>query len=375
MRAVSAVHLIERTGDSPGQPGEPGEASSVPASGVASTDRRLLERARELATEFPSANLRPVALIRAEELDARGRGRVWLALEGLQTTGSFKVRGALLALDELRLRGHRRVVAASAGNHGAGVAHAARVLGMEAVVFVPEGTPAKKRMRIQRGARLVVASSPHYDAAEREAMAFATEAGLPFVSPYDDPAVIAGNGASMGFEIVRELGHVPARVVVPVGGGGLASGVALALETERLRLGNPRPRIFGVQTEASPAFAMSVQAGVAVETLELDRPTLAEGLEGGISKAAFERTRAALAGVVVVTENAIAQAMVGLHTAIGLYVEGSGAAALAPLLEDLPAGLAPKTEGDDLVVLLTGSNVDDERFAALREEHGNAKLW
>jgi threonine dehydratase len=379
MRAVSAVHLIERELDPREGESVATEGTSTPASGVASTDRLLLERARDLGAEFPDANLRPVGLIRVEELDERAGGRVWLALEALQTTGSFKVRGALLALDELRVRGHRRVVAASAGNHGAGVAHAARVLGMEAIVFVPEGTPVKKRQRIQRGARLVVASAPHYDAAEREARAFAHDAGLPFVSPYDDPAVIAGNGASMGFEIVAELGRVPGRVIVPVGGGGLATGVGIALEAERRRLGAPRSRIFGVQTEASPAFAMSIQAGAAVETLELDRPTLAEGLEGGISRAAFERTRAVLSGVVVVTEAAIARAMVGLHTAIGLYVEGSGAAAVAPLLDELPPALAPAADappgGDDLVVMLTGGNVDDDRFASLREEHGNAKLW
>ncbi|CAN5682060.1 threonine/serine dehydratase [soil metagenome] len=373
MPAVSAVHLI---GSVDAAPAQRRSGDSVPPSGVTSTDRRLLDRARHLATEFPSANLRPIALIRTEDLDARARGRVWIALEALQTTGSFKVRGALLALDELRQQGHRRVVAASAGNHGAGVAHAARVLGMEADVFVPSNTPQKKRQRIQRGARLVVAESPHYDAAEREARAFAAAAKLPFLSPYDDPAIIAGNGASMGFEIVADLGRVPSRVLVPVCGGGLATGVSAALHIERERTGSQNDvRIYGVQSEASPAFAMSVQSGCAVETLELDRPTLAEGLEGGISRAAFERTRAALNGVMVVTEESIARAMIGIHTGIGLYVEGSGAAALAPLLDALPDALRPETEDDDLVVLLTGGNVDDDRFAALREEYGDFKLW
>ncbi len=359
-RAVSAVHLIAGS-----------DARSV------EPDARLFERARNLATEFPDAGLRRVSLVRAQKLDARARGRVWLALEALQTTGSFKVRGALLALDELRRRGVARVVAASAGNHGAGVAHAARVLGMEAIVFVPSSTPEKKRKRIEQGATMVLAKSAHYDAAEREAREFARASNLPFVSPYDDPAVVAGNGASLGFEIASELGHVPGRVFVPVGGGGLATGVATAL-----KMGRADVRVFGVQSEASPAFAMSIESGRAVETLELDVPTLAEGLEGGISQAAFERTRAALNAILVVTEDAIARAMLGIHAAWGHPVEGSGAAALAPLLDELPPQLhPPKDAEDDVVVLVTGGNVDDDRLAALRAKLGAgagdaaATLW
>lgn len=334
---------------------------------AASIDPRLFDRARNLATEFPTADLRRVTLVRADQFDARARGRVWLAIEALQVTGSFKVRGALLALDELRKRGFARVVAASAGNHGAGVAHAARVLGMEAIVFVPSSTPEKKKARIAQGAKLVLAKSAHYDAAEREALAYAEASSIPFVSPYDDPAVLAGNGASLGFEITAALGHVPERVFVPVGGGGLATGLAAALRSEG------DTRVYGVQSEASPAFAMSIESGRAIETLELDVPTLAEGLEGGISKTAFERVRAAASGVIVVTEDAIGRAMVGIHAATGHAVEGSGAAALAPLLEELPAEL-----GDgDLVVVLTGSNVDDARLAALRATYGDgaATLW
>lgn len=353
-RAVSAVHILPST-----RPIEP--------------DRRLFDRARNLATEFPTADLRRVALVRAEKLDGRAHGRVWLAIEALQTTGSFKVRGALLALDELRKQGFTRVVAASAGNHGAGVAHAARVLGMEAIVFVPSCAPQKKRDRIQQGATLVLARSAHYDAAEREAVSFAAAENLPYVSPYDDPAVLAGNGGSVGFEIAKELGHVPGRVFVPVGGGGLATGLATAL-----RMVRDDVRVYGVQSEASPAFAMSVESGRAVETLELDVPTLAEGLEGGISQAAFERTRAALSGVLVVTEGAIARTMLGIHAALGLQVEGSAAAALAPLLDELPPALRGAPD-DDVVVLLTGSNVDDDRFAGLRGELGSgdgvATLW
>ena len=377
MSAVRAVHLIPQAMESQAIASRPDVLP--PSSGVSCTEKRLFERARCLAAEFPTAGLRPIALIRVDELDERAGGRVWLALEALQATGSFKVRGALLALDELRRQGHVAVVTASAGNHGAGVAHAARVLGMQAFVFVPSGTPQKKRRRIERGARLVVASSPHYDAAEREARQYAAKMKLPFVSAYEDAAVAIGNGGSIACEIVAELGRVPSRVIVPVGGGGLASGLGVALHEERARTGMEGSlRIFGVQSEASPALALSLEQGRAVETLELDHPTLAEGLEGGISQGAFDRVRAILAGVIVVGEEAIARTMVGLHTAIGLYVEGSGAIAMAPLLERLPPELAPPPHdaaGDDVVVILTGGNVDEDRFDALRERYGDVKLW
>src|SRR5580698_1832403 len=132
-------------------------------------DAPLLAGARSLSARFPEARLRPCSLVRLSEVDARAGARVWLALESLQVTGSFKVRGALLALSRLAERGVREVVAASAGNHGAGVAYAANVLDMEATVFVPKNTPKAKRARITTyGAKLVVSREAGYDTAERE---------------------------------------------------------------------------------------------------------------------------------------------------------------------------------------------------------------
>jgi threonine dehydratase len=310
-----------------------------------------LDAVRHLATRFPSARLREVPLVRASELDTRadatGQTRIWLALEALQVTGSFKVRGALVSLDANPCREH--VVAASAGNHGAGIAYAARVLGRSATVCIPRSAPQTKRARIEKyGAELVVAASNHYD----DAKEIAVTQGALFISPYDDIDVVLGNGSSLGFEIVRALGGVPEHVLVPFGGGGLATGLSWALTAEAR--GNTGRRVWGVQTEASCAMARSIERGRAMRRLSEAKPTLADGLAGGISEDAFDRALAAIAGVVVATEAQIAAAMVHAYRDMGLVVEGSAAAALAPVL----LGLPEPVRGGDVVVVLTGRNVD-----------------
>ncbi len=318
-----------------------------------------LDALRHLGRRFPDAGLRETPVVRAPELDRRadpsGATRVWLALESLQVTGSFKVRGALVALHAAGRAG--RVVTASAGNHGAAVVYAARALGIDATVCVPRTIPRAKRARIEGlGASLQVAPSDHYDDAEALALRLAAERGVRFVSAYDDVDVVLGNGASLGFEIARALGRVPARVVAPFGGGGLCTGLAWALAADA-----PDPatrRVWGAQSEASCAMARSLERGEAVTRLETGGSTLAEGLEGGISASAFARARAAVAGVLVVTEPDLAAAMRHAFRELGLALEGSAAAALAPVLEGLP----PPARGGDVVAVLTGRNVDPERL-------------
>lgn len=312
---------------------------------------------RHLARRFPRAQLRPLKLLRAAELDSRadpsGDTRVWLALEALQVTGSFKVRGALVALDALGPGAH--VIAASAGNHGAAVSYAAKVLGAHATVCVPRSAPLAKRSKIERhGAELVLVQSDHYDDAESLAKELAVTQGRAFLSPYDDEDVVLGNGTSLAFDVVEALGRAPDRVLVPFGGGGLATGLAWGMAVE-----SEGRRVWGVQSEASCAMAMSLERGAAVERLETGGTTLAEGLEGGISADGFARARESVAGVVVVSEEHIAKAMAWGCTALGVGLEGSAATALVPLLEGLPENL----RGGDVVAVLTGRNVDPERLA------------
>ena len=316
---------------------------------------------RHLDRRFPDARLRPVPVVRASELDVRadpsGKTRIWLALEALQVTGSFKVRGALVSLHGHRAAG--RVVASSAGNHGVAVAYAARVLGLSATVCVPRRASQTKLAKIEGyGAELVVAPSDHYDDAEQLAKELAAREGAFFVSPYDDIDVVTGNGSSLGFEIVRALGGVPERVLVPFGGGGLATGLAwaLALEAE-----SPGDRgVWGVQSEASCAMAASIEQGAAIERLYAGA-TLADGLVGGIAPRAFARAVDAIAGVVVATEAQIAEAMAHTYRDMGLVVEGSAATALVPVLFGLPEPV----RGGDLVVVLTGRNVDADRLESV----------
>jgi threonine dehydratase len=131
--------------------------------------------------------------------------------------------------------------------------------------------------------------------------------------------------------------------------------------------------VWGAQSEASPAFAMSLEKDAAVETLDA-ADTLADGLEGGISKTAFERARAVVAGVAVVSESEIAAAMTAAYRSLGVTIEGSAAAAIAPLLEELPAEMRPASKDGDLVVILTGRNIDRSRLEAVLEQN-KTTLW
>ncbi len=319
---------------------------------------------RPLGARFPRANLREVTLVRANDLDPladpSGQTRVWYALESLQQTGSFKIRGALCAIDAWIKRtagsSHLRVVAASAGNHGAAIAYAASVLGVRATVFVPKSAPQAKCDRIvSLGGDLRRVETPYYDDAEAAAMAMAEAEGMPFISPYNDLDVIAGNGGSLGYELARVLGKVPEHVLLPLGGGGLATGVGWALADAAGEAPGQVPRVWGAQSEACPAIADSLERGEAIERYTAAE-TLADGLEGGIARDAFARVRSAIGGAIVVSEAAIARAMYYVYRDLGLLVEGSSAAALAPVLAGVPPALGVR--GGDLVVLLTGRNVD-----------------
>lgn len=321
-----------------------------------------LDRARGLATRFPQAHLREVTLIPAPIDRAGSSVRTWLALECMQVTGSFKVRGALLAMEALVAAAKGapvEVIAASAGNHGIGVSLAAKVLGAKATVVVPRGAPKTKTDKIASyGATVTYAQSTGYDDAEAEAIELARTRGLPFLSPYDDLDVLTGNGASLGYEIIEKLGKVPELVYAPIGGGGLATGLALAITD-----GTPISRVWGVQSEASCAFAQSLETGVAVTTLP-PAETLAEGLEGGISVRGFARARQVLAGAIVVTEEELADAMRFGVRELGLMLEGSAAVALAAVLSAPPPKKRRELDGD-LVVVLTGRNVDPDRLARI----------
>jgi threonine dehydratase len=311
--------------------------------------------------------LREVAIVRANELDANadptGSTRVWLALETLQVTGSFKVRGALVALDAHRSA--RRVVAASGGNHGVGVAYAASVLGMYAVVCVPRSASATKRAKIDLyGANMVVVSSDRPEDVEAHALRIAAEQDAAYISSYDDIDVVVGNGSSLGFEIVRALGGLPDRILAPVGSGGLATGLSWAFDADA-----PSPverLVWGAQSEHSCAVARWLERPLD-QAKGPSHASLAKALAGGRMAGALARAESTLAGIVVPSEKDIRKTIGEAYRDFGLVLEASAAVALAPVRSGLPAALC----GGDLVVVLSGRNVDPAEFESTLESRDN----
>lgn len=293
--------------------------------------------------------VRRTPLVRSAPLSRLAGGDVLLKLECEQTTGSFKLRGAYNALaslpEDVRERG---VVASSAGNHGLGVAYAARALGITATVFVPRTAPEVKRQGIASlGARLDT-SQPTYDAAHAAAKAFAAAHGATFVDPCLGHALLAGQG-TVAVEVFEELPSL-ASLVVAVSGGGLVGGIA-----SLVRRIAPEVRILGVQGERTAALARSLEAGRVVAVP--DEPTLADGLAGGVDEYALDIGRHALDQLVTVSEEAIADAIAWLVREHGTTAEGSGAVGVAAV-RGRKLGVLPTPA----VVIVSGGNIDEERL-------------
>lgn len=320
------------------------DCSSLPEAAY-TVDLDLIHRAREVVTLHQLIQTRVVP---SPPLSERLGRLVILKCECEQRTGSFKVRGALVCLASLQGEDrHRGVVAASAGNHGLGVAWACRVLGIPGLVVVPEGVARNKLERLREMLIKVRLHGVGYDQAEAYARELAREAEATFVSPFDDPLVIAGNGGTVGLEIMEQLPEC-STVVTPVGGGGLASGLAIAVGSG--------VKVVGVNTEASPAMALSLSEGRVHHTYP-SAPTLAEGLEGGVSDNSAALCGRHLHSMEVVSEESIAKAIRLVARTHGLVIEGSAAVGVAAILEGKPI------PGDGPVcVVLTGRNIDRERL-------------
>lgn len=303
----------------------------------------LVEQAREVVRPF----LPPTRLVRTRVVPDR---HVLLKLETDQPTGSFKVRGALSNL--LRQPASPAgFVAASAGNHGLGVAWAAQASERRerVTVFVPESAPEAKIGKLRQYRIDLRLAGQTFDDAERMAREFETETGARYIHAYDDPLTAAGQG-TMAIEISEALGAV-GTLVTPVGGGGLISGSA-AWFKER----HPGVRIVAVQPDASPALSESIRRGQAL--LEYPAgPTLADGLSGGIGRIVFEH-RDLLDEVVNVPEALIRAAIRGLHLQDGVRAEASGAITVGALELDVS-----RAWPEPIVCVITGGNIDEAVFA------------
>jgi threonine dehydratase len=309
----------------------------------------LVERIAEAAVRI-RPHVRETPVVQSSALGEAAGAEVWLKCENLQVTGSFKVRGAtnrLLTLPEATRR--RGVVAASSGNHGIAVSHAGQALGIPVAVYVPEFvSPAKMAAMRRLGAAVTVFGTDGLDT-EVEARRAAESEGRCYVSPYNDLAVVAGQG-TIGVELRRQLDGISA-VVVAVGGGGLIGGIAADLKRHDRNV-----RVIGAQPVNSRVMIESVRAGRVVDIPSL--PTLSDGTAGGLESdsVTFPLCRDLVDEWVEVPEAGIARAMRHSIELEHLLIEGSAAVALAAVAEK------HATVKGRVVVILCGANISADRL-------------
>lgn len=289
-------------------------------------------------------------LIHSQVLSDDCGSDVWFKMENLQATGSFKARGALnklMSLTDDQLK--KGVITASAGNHAQGLAYAASLKKVSAKIVVPENTPQTKRLGIKRlGAELIVHGAT-YDDAEEYAFGLAEETGRLFVNAFEDDEIIAGQGTAAleAFLEIADFDHV----IVPAGGGGLLCGVALVAKAI-----DPSIQVIGVQTEASPPWYYSFQAGELVDVTYND--SYAEGLHGGISQANLDLALKVVDDIILVKEESIASAVYWMADQHQQMIEGSGVAGIAAFQE----GQLDHLQGKKVLIMITGGNIDVDRM-------------
>lgn len=312
---------------------------------------RLKATAVLAAAQRIAPHIRRTPLVRSEGLSRIAGGDVYLKLENEQTTGSFKLRGALNALGTLtEAQRAKGVVASSAGNHGMGVALAAKTLGIRAKIYVPRTAPEVKKKGIRALGAELDDVQPDYDAAQAAAMEDARRTGREFINPCLGDNLLAGQG-TIALEVLSDLPELRA-FVVNVGGGGMLAGCASLIQKLA-----PEVRIYGAQSENTDAMARSLAAKRVVE-VEI-KPTLADGLSGQIDADAFDIGQHALDEIVTVSETQIAEAIAWLYHEHRARVEGAGACGVAAIL----AGkLRPPMP---CAVVVSGGNIDQARWEAI----------
>ncbi|MFU8806120.1 MAG: threonine ammonia-lyase [Bradymonadaceae bacterium] len=282
--------------------------------------------------------------------------KLFLKLENLLLTGSFKERGAANKLLQLtdgeKTKG---IIAASAGNHAQAVAYHAGRLGISAKIVMPEGTPLVKIVRTKNFGGEIVLHGANFDEAHTHAVELMHEEGRVFIHPFDDPAIIAGQG-TLGLEILEQNPYFDC-VVVPIGGGGLAAGMAVAIKET-----NPRIRVIGVEAEVLPSMKTSIEAGKIIELPPAT--TLCDGIAvrkvGGRAFATLSRY---IDEIVTVSEEEVASAILELLEQEKTVAEGAGATPLAALL----AGRISDIAGKKVCAVVSGGNIDVNIIARIIE--------
>lgn len=296
-------------------------------------------------------------LLRSDALDGRVGGRVVLKAESLQRTGSFKIRGAYNRLSELKEQGASAggIVAFSSGNHAQGVALAARLLGLRALIVMPRDAPRLKIENTEQFGAEVVLYDRWTESREAIAARVADDRGAALVPAYDDPGVIAGQG-TVGLELAsqaREAGHSLDQMLVPAGGGGLAAGISLAFEAE-----SPRTRIYSAEPADFDDHARSLEAGERLANPPDARSICDALMAPEPGRLTFKVNQRLLAGGVVATDAEVVRAMEFAFRELKLVLEPGGAIGLAALL-------AGRIDAKDrtTAIVLSGGNIDRASFA------------
>ncbi len=306
------------------------------------------------AKPLVQAVMAPTPMLQSKALSEVSGAEVWLKLENLNTTGSFKERGACVKLSRLPDGAQKKgVIACSAGNHAQGVAYHAQRLGLSATIVMPEGTPFSKINRTEALGADVRLIGQDFNAAAAAAQEIMEREGRLFIPPFDDPDIIAGQG-SCGLEIAEQMPDLDV-LLVPIGGGGLISGVALATKTLC-----PSLQIIGVQVDLFPSMLSALSGRSDLEPRPvIGGQTLAEGIAvkypGKLTKAMVE---VLVDDILLVGEDSIEQALVELLEQQKIVVEGAGAAPLAALLSH-PGRFRGKKVG----LILSGGNIDSRLLA------------
>jgi threonine dehydratase len=295
-------------------------------------------------------------LQKSQSLSELTGAEVFLKLENLQVTNSFKVRGAINRLLQLSAEEKKQgVITASAGNHGQAVAFGAQQMGFSAKIVVPTSTPKVKVDGIKRWGADLLLFGETFPEAEKKAKQLSQAEGRVFVSPYNDTYVVAGQG-TVGLEILEQLPKVDV-VVVPVGGGGLIAGISTAVKNQ-----NQKVQVVGVQSEVTPMMYESLNMGQIVPPHRHGTNTIAEGIGGGIEQGSitFAITQKLVDKIELVKEESISKAVYLLCTREQQKVEGSGAAGVALLLEK-----PEMFKGLTVAIVISGGNIDDARLDSI----------
>lgn len=312
-----------------------------------------LETVREAKKALSGIVHETPLILTAKSMDGN---HVWLKLENLQKTGAFKLRGAYYKISKLTPAERQRgIVTCSAGNHAQGVAYAARHFGIKATVFLPANAPKEKINATKSYGVDVVLVNGSFDDAKAKSLEYVKKTGAVYIPPFDDNDIIAGQG-TIALEILKQLPEVDL-IIVPVGGGGLISGIAFVAKSLK-----PAVKVYGVQTAGMPSMARSIHARHIVTLPSV--PTIADGVKvqtpGAIT---FDLTRKYVDGIVTVDEKQIKKAIVTLLDEQKILAEGAGALSFAAIRNHLIP-----VKGKNVVCIVSGGNMDNALLQELLEE-------